>query len=269
MKKLFLLLIAFIAVIFLFGCSTTPRVEGATVLSKDGSRQVNLAGGSNEVPATVEVLANAKDLLRIAIVGKGKGEAAGLSSSIVEAVKGGMAADVARVVERAYDMKVMISTELELVDVDGEYRRLNALVKVSIVSPDGNRTYGTNAIRLKGVRKLGAAAVSQFEAPASEVVLKWLKDSIMRIVQEDIDVAVITFKLPRPALSLEPVGELDAANVKAIGGKLNGMKGVMKVDCIMQNVEAATCGYRLLYRRGTYPYGIVNEAALLVREIAR
>ncbi len=267
MKSLFL--IGVIGMLFLSGCQTGPTVEGGAVLSQGGSRQVNLTGGKEAVPETVEVLENAKDLLKVTVEGKGVGDAAELSSNISAAAKGGIAVDVARVVEGSCDVKVLLNTELEKVDVDGEYRRLNAIVKVALVSFDGNRTYGTSTFRFKGVRKQGTAAVSQFEVPASQAVVNWLKDNMRRLVQEEVEVAVITFKLPRPRVSLTPVSERDAANIKAIGQKLVGMKGVLNADCIMQNYSSAICRYRLLYKRGTYPHGIANEAALQVRSIAQ
>ena len=245
MKSLFL--IGFIGLLFLCGCQTGPMVEGGTISSRGGKRQVNLTGNSDAVPETVEVLENVKDLITVKIISRGAGDAADLSSNIATAAKGGIAVDSARVVEGACDVKVLLNTELEKIDVDGEYRRFNAIVKVAIVSPDGNRTYGTNTFRFKGVRKLGNAAVSQFEVPASEAVVNWLKENMRRLVLDEVDVA----------------------NVKAIGQKLVGMRGVLGADCIMQDYASAMCRYRVLYKRGTYPHGIANEAALQVRDIAQ
>ncbi|MBO4511254.1 MAG: hypothetical protein J5746_00665 [Victivallales bacterium] len=258
----------FVLAAVLVGCQNGPRVESGTMLSSGKSTQTVLKNDGSAIPETVEALGNVKDLIEVRVdCSGGNKEANDLATQIAKGACGGIAKDMARVVKWEGDVEISVNVALELVDVDGEYRRLNAVIDLEMRSTREKNILDTRKIYLKGTRKLGAAAVSQFEAPAVREVVAWAKECIRRIASEEYDVAVITFALPRPVMSLVPLEQRDAYNVKAIGQCFMEMKGVVSAKCILHNTPAGQCQYRVVYLKGTYPHGIVNEAVLRVRGI--
>ena len=258
----------FVIVAVLVGCQNAPKVESGTVLLSSGRSTQTVLNEGNAMSETVEALNNVKDLIEVRVDGNGSGkEADDLADQIATGARGGIAKDMARVVKWEGDVEISVNVALEQIDVDGEYRRLNAAIDLEMRSTKEKHILGTKKINIKGTRKLGSAAVSQFEAPAVREVVAWTKEVIQRIVSEEYEVAVITFRLPRPAMSLTPVEQRDAHNVKAIGQCFKEMKGVVSARCILHNTPAGQCQYRVVYLKGTYPHGIVNEAILRVRNI--
>ncbi|MBQ9447859.1 MAG: hypothetical protein IJU61_14760 [Victivallales bacterium] len=254
----------------LVGCQSGVQTTGGSTVSINGTRQTAMSPRQGAVPENVELQGSEKDLIRIRLESRGaNAEAAGLAGKIAMAAKGGIAADTARVVEGAADLLLSVDVELEQKDVDGDYRRLDAVVRMMLKSLNGDRVFGTNVLPLKGVRKLGNAAVAQFEAPAAEAAAAWTRSHVQQIAQNDVAVAVVSFRLPRPVLSVVTIAERDAYNVKSIGERLAALKGVLGVECVAQSTPKRHCDYRIVYLRSMYPQGIVNDAALAVASIVQ
>ena len=204
--------------------------------------------------------------IRLASAGM-NAEAKKLAENVAMSAKGGIAANVARVVDGAAELLLSINMELEQKDVDGDYRRLDAVMRMELKSLIGDRVFGTKVLPLKGQYKLGGDAIRQFEQPAAETAVAWVRELVGHIAAEDVAVAVVSFRLPRPVLSMMSINERDAYNVKAIGEKLAAMKGVLGVECMEQSTQNRRCDYRLVYLKTSFPQGIVNDAALAVAKI--
>ena len=211
---------------------------------------------------------NVNDMFRIRLASAGmNAEAKKLAENVAMSAKGGIAANVARVVDGAAELLLSINMELEQKDVDGDYRRLDAVMRMELKSLIGDRVFGTKVLPLKGQYKLGGDAIRQFEQPAAETAVAWVRELVGHIAAEDVAVAVVSFRLPRPVLSMMSINERDAYNVKAIGEKLAAMKGVLGVECMEQSTQNRRCDYRLVYLKTSFPQGIVNDAALAVAKI--
>ncbi len=252
----------------LVGCQSGVQTTGGSMVSVGSSRQTAFSSRQGAVPEAVEIQGNVKDLIRVRLASAGaNAEAKELAGKVAMAAKGGVAADVARVVEGAADLLLSINVELEQKDVDGDYRRLDAVVRMELKSLVGDRVFGTKVLPLKGQYKLGGDAVRQFEQPAAETAVAWVRELIGHIAADDVAVAVVSFRLPRPVLGVMSIAERDAYNVKAIGEQLSAMKGVLGVECVAQSTPNRRCDYRLVYLKTSFPQGIVNDAALAVAKI--
>ncbi len=259
-----------IGVGLLVGCQSGVQTTGGSMVSVNGTRQTAMSPRQGAVPENVELQGSVKELIRVRLASGGSNaEAKELAGKIAMAAKGGVAADVAQVVDGAADLLLSINVELEQKDVDGDYRRLDAVVRMELKSLVGDRVFGTKVLPLKGQYKLGGEAVRQFERPAAETAVAWVRELVRHIAADDVAVAVVSFRLPRPVISLVTVAERDAYNVKAIGERLAALKGVLGLECVAQSMPNRRCDYRLVYLKASFPQGIVNDAALAVSSIVQ
>ena len=259
MKRIFCFLMLAVAVA---GCRHSVSVDGGTMLTSGETRQVNFTNGASP---SVTAQMNMKGLLNVSVSHFGEGnDAAKLSDAVASSVKGGIAADVARLVDENGDVSLRITVGVEQIDADLEYKRYEAAVRLELRRAKDNRLLGMKTLGFRGKRKMGNAALSQFVGPASEQTLAWVQETLRKVADEELGVAVIRFSIPCPS---NPTPEWEAYYVSAIGRTLASMEKVLSAECISQSFKESKCEYRLLYLKSAYPQGIINEVVRKVSSI--
>ena len=159
------------------------------------------------------------------------------------------------------DILIVIAPEFELKDKTGNYYRIICnQIKVSMIL--NQKTIALKTIELKPMqRKLGIEqAKNQYLKPAVAKLVPYLRKELNRINNEHVAVAIVDFALANT--KDQPSSDSIAKEVKKIAGIMVSTPGIINSSVIRQDVDKATCTYRVVYLKDKFPQGLQNELNL-------
>ncbi len=149
----------------------------------------------------------------------------------------------------------------EVFDQDGDYYRLRGAIELKMTSADGKRLFGATKIDFApATRVLGKdAAIVSFSEQVATQSVEWCGKEMNRIIEGELDAALVTIKLPAVPKEKKRDAVQDAASIKAIGEKLANQSKFIKIDILSQDSQTGVCQYRLVYFFTEFPNGLINE----------
>ena len=156
-----------------------------------------------------------------------------------------------------YDISIFLNPEFELFDKDGEYFRVDCR-QITATIRSARKIYASKTIELKPMqRKISLArAKEQYLNPAAAELAPFISNELAKIAQSEIGVSEIKFNL---ANIREKADSADIAyQVDRISRILSSTSGILNYSVIEQNINKASCTFRVVYLKDNVREGLTN-----------
>lgn len=155
------------------------------------------------------------------------------------------------------DMVINITPEFEVIDKTREYYRVNCK-QIDVSISTGRKIYAAMTCEVENLpRKLGLQnAKDQYLPQAVNAIAPFLGKELERISNEQVAVSEVNLTLAN--LQTKPEPRYVSEQVNRAAEILSAMSGVLNFTNVRQDVNKATCTFRIVYLKEQFPQGIAN-----------
>lgn len=211
---------------------------------------------ATEAKATFSVADEVNTKLRVAFISSGeeKGFAAKLARRLAAKVVVSKA-DI--VLQEPCDMVINIAPEFEIIDKTREYYRVNCK-QIDVTIRTARKIFAAMTCEVENLpRKLGLQnAKEQYLPQAVNEIAPFLGKELEKISNDHVAVSEINLTLAN--LQSRPEPRYVSAQVNRVAEILGSMSGVLNFTNVRQDVNKATCTFRVVYLKEQFPQGFAN-----------
>ena len=161
------------------------------------------------------------------------------------------------VLQEPCDMLISIDPEFEIIDKSREYYRVNCK-QIYVTIRTARKVFAAKNCEVENLpRKLGLQnAKEQYLPQAVNEIAPFLGKELERISNSHVAVSEINLTLAN--LQSRPEPGYVSAQVNRVAEILGGMSGVLNFTNVRQDVNKATCTFRVVYLKEQFPQGFAN-----------
>lgn len=155
------------------------------------------------------------------------------------------------------DVKIVLSSDFEHKDSEGEYRRIRC-VQVNVAIFSQGRQIATKVVEPREMQRVKGeqAAKDQYLPAVVAEIAPFLQKELLALSKTELAVSELNFTLARKQKKSSTASV--AAEINKLKQAFDQMDGVINYTITKQDVKNATCSFRIVYQKRQFPQGLAN-----------
>ena len=155
------------------------------------------------------------------------------------------------------DFKVVLASDFEVVDSEGDFRRIRCNQVSAVLFYQGRQIAAKVVTPKELPRKLGEdKAKEQYLTSVVAELVPFLQQELLRHSNSEIAVSKLNFNLGSTGKKSTTVTV--AEQVAKIKQAFDKLEGIVQYKIIKQDVKMATCSFLVVYHKRQFPQGLSN-----------